>query len=268
MTLSIRWKVTLATLFALACGFVIAGILATRSLEEEELAQSSQALEVTTSLIAFDLRPLLTASPSLPATPRLQIIVRELSQRALARVTLVDATGQVLADSAVSDRDLTAIENHRTRPEIEQAVATGSGTDMRASHTTGERTLYHAVRLSEPGQASTPMYLRLGLSMTRLDEELATLKRNLLLAFVSAFLIAVGLSIWLARSLTKPLLDMTTAARQLAAGNHTVHIQTSSRDEVGLLADTLNRMTDELKSKIDELSEDRAQLLAMLTSMV
>lgn len=268
MTLSIRWKVTLATLFALACGFVIAGILATRSLEEEELAQSSQALEVTTSLIAFDLRPLLTASPSLPVTPRLQIIVRELSQRALARVTLVDATGQVLADSAVPDRDLAAIENHRTRPEIEQAVATGSGTDMRASHTTGERTLYHAVRLSEPGQASTPMYLRLGLPMTRLDEELATLKRNLLLAFVSAFLIAVGLSIWLARSLTKPLLDMTTAARQLAAGNHTVHIQTSSRDEVGLLADTLNRMTDELKSKIDELSEDRAQLLAMLTSMV
>jgi two-component system phosphate regulon sensor histidine kinase PhoR len=34
------------------------------------------------------------------------------------------------------------------------------------------------------------------------------------------------------------------------------------------LADTLNHMTDQLKSKIDELSEDRAQLLAMLTSMV
>jgi two-component system phosphate regulon sensor histidine kinase PhoR len=268
MTLSIRWKVTLATLFALACGFVIAGLLATRSLEEDELAQSSQALEVTTRLIAFDLRPLLTASPSLPATPRLQVIVRELSQRALARVTLVDAAGQVLADSAVPDRDLAAIENHRTRPEIEQAVATGSGTDMRASHTTGERTLYRAVRLSEPGQASPPMYLRLGLSMTRLDEELATLKRNLMLAFVSAFLLAVGLSIWLAKSLTKPLLDMATTARQLAEGNHTVHIQTSSRDEVGLLADTLNRMADELKSKIDELSEDRAQLLAMLTSMV
>lgn len=268
MTLSIRWKVTLATLFALACGFVIAGVLAARSLEEQELAQSGQALEVSTNLIAFDLRPLLTTSPTLPAIPQLQIIVRELSRRALARVTLVDANGQVLADSAVEDRDLASIENHRTRPEIEQAIATGSGTDMRASHTTGDRTLYRAVRLNEPDTTSSPLYLRLGLPMTTLEQELTKLKRNLTLAFGSAFLIAVGLSIWLARSLTKPLSDMATAARQLAGGNYSVRIRTSSRDEVGLLAATLNHMTDELRSKIEELSEDRAQLLAMLTSMV
>jgi two-component system, OmpR family, phosphate regulon sensor histidine kinase PhoR len=265
MTLSIRWKLTLATLFALVCGFAIAGILAARSLEEQELAQSNQTLEVRTNLIAFELRPLLT---TLPATPQLQIIVRELSQRALARVTLMDDTGRVLADSAVQDRDLGAVENHRTRPEIEQAVATGFGTDLRASHTTGERTLYRAVRLNKPDDTSVPFYLRLGLPITTLDQELAKLKRNLTVAFASAFLIAVGLSIWLARSLTKPLLDMTTVARQLAAGNHTVHIRTSARDEVGLLADTLNHMTDELKTKIEELSEDRSQLLAMLTSMV
>lgn len=268
MTISIRWKVTLATLFALLCGFVIAGVLAARSLEEQELAQSGQALEVSTKLIAFDLRPLLTTSRSLPSTLQLQIIVRELSQRALARVTLVDSTGRVLADSAVQDRDLATVENHRTRPEIEQAIATGSGTDMRASHTTGDRTLYRAVRLNEPGTTSSPLLLRLGFPMTALEQELAKLKRNLTLAFGSAFLIVVGLSIWLGRSLTKPLSDMATAARQLAAGDHSVRIQTRSRDEVGLLADTLNHMTDELRSKIEELSEDRAQLLAMLTSMV
>src|SRR5262252_8909590 len=268
MTISIRRKVTLATLFALLCGFVIAGVLAARSLEEQELAQSGQALEVSTNLIAFDLRPLLTTSRSLPATPLLQTIVRELSRRALARVTLVDSTGRVLADSAVSDRDLATIENHRTRPEIEQAIATGSGTDLRASHTTGDRTLYRAIRLNEAGTTSSPLYLRLGLPMTALEQELAKLKRNLTIAFGSAFLIAVGLSIWLARSLTKPLSDMATAARQLAAGDHSVRIQTRSRDEVGLLANTLNHMTDELRSKIEELSEDRAQLLAMLTSMV
>ena len=268
MTISIRRKVTLATLFALLCGFVMAGVLAARSLEEQELAQSGQALEVSTNLIAFDLRPLLTTSRSLPATPLLQTIVRELSRRALARVTLVDSTGRVLADSAVSDRDLATIENHRTRPEIEQAIATGSGTDLRASHTTGDRTLYRAVRLNEQGTTSSPLYLRLGLPMTALEQELAKLKRNLTIAFGSAFLIAVGLSIWLARSLTKPLSDMATAARQLAAGDHSVRIQTRSRDEVGLLANTLNHMTDELRSKIEELSEDRAQLLAMLTSMV
>src|SRR5688572_13458670 len=267
MSLSIRWKVTLAILFALLCGFVIAGVLAARSLAEQKLAQSGEALQVSTHLIALDLRPLVTAS-SLPPIPQLQTIVRELSQRARARVTLIDASGRVLADSAVRDGDLAGVENHRTRPEIEQAVATGSGTDLRASHTTGERTLYRAVRLGDPGAASAPLYLRLGLPMTALEHELTILQRNLTLAFGSAFLIAVAMSVWLARSLTRPLSDITAAARQLAGGNLSVAVRTSSRDEVGLLADTLNRMTRELRSKIEELSEDRSQLLAMLTSMV
>ena len=242
MTLSIRWKVALAILFALLCGFIIAGLLAARSLAEQELTQSEGALEVSTNLIAFDLRPLVTGSSSLPTMPRLQTIVRELSHRARARVTLVDASGRVLADSAVRDDDLASVENHRTRPEIEQAIATGAGTDLRASHTTGERTLYRAIRLDGPDR-STTLYLRLGLPMTALDQELATLKRNLTLAFGSAFLIAVALSIWLARSLTKPLSDMAAAARQLAGGNLAMHIETSARDEVGLLAHTLNHMS-------------------------
>ena len=91
---------------------------------------------------------------------------------------------------------------------------------------------------------------------------------NLALAFGIAFLIAVALSVWLAHSITKPLSDIAVAAQQLAKGDHAVRIRTGSRDEVGLLADTLNHMTDQLRTKIDELSEDRAQLLAMLTSMV
>ena len=255
----------MVTLFALVCGFVMAGFLAIRSLEEQELTESSRTLEVRTNLIAFELSPLLAA---LPDTPALQDFVRKLSARALARVTLVDSTGRVLADSAVADRDLASLENHRTRPEIEEAMASGTGTHMRSSHTTGERTMYRAIRLGQSEHGASPLFLRLGLSISMIDRQLDALKQRLVVAFVSAFLIAVGLSLWLAKGLTKPLSDMATAARQLAAGDHSVHIVALSRDEVGLLADTLNQMAAQLKSKIEELSEDRSQLLAMLTSMV
>lgn len=268
MTLSIRWKVTLATLFALVCGFVIAGLLAARSLEEQELAQSIRMLEIRTGLVSFELETLLAARTSMPDTAERRAVVRELSARAGARITLVATDGTVLADSAVPDRDLAAVENHKARPEIQQALASGSGTDLRASHTTGERTLYRAVRLVRQEASSEPVILRLGLPITTLDQELAALKRNLTLAFGSAFLITLLLSVWLARSLTKPLSDMAAAARRLAAGDQAVQITTTARDEVGLLAETLNRMAAELRAKMDELSEDRSQLLAMLTSMV
>ncbi|HEX6725928.1 MAG TPA: ATP-binding protein, partial [Nitrospira sp.] len=62
--------------------------------------------------------------------------------------------------------------------------------------------------------------------------------------------------------------DIAMAAQRLTSGNQAVHIKTTVQDEVGLLATTLNDMADQLHAKIDELSEDRAQLLAVLTSMV
>jgi two-component system phosphate regulon sensor histidine kinase PhoR len=268
MTLPIRWKVTLATLVVLACGLVIAGLLAAQSLEQQEIAQSSQVLEVRTRLVAHALRPLLLGPNPPPSTTHLQSIVRDLSVLAVVRITLVAADGTVVADSAVPDRELAAVENHRARPEIQSAAATGSGTDLRASHTTGERTLYRAVGLKREGDPTYSIFLRLGLPMTILEQELSKLQHNLALAFGSAFLIALALSIWLARGLTKPLSDMAKAASQLAAGDRDVHIQASSQDEVGLLGGALNQMTAELRVKIEELSEDRSQLLAMLTSMV
>ncbi len=267
MTFSIRWKVTFAALFALLCGFTIAGALAARSLEQQELSQSTAALEVRTALVAYQLRPLLTHQP-FPSVAHLQTLVRELGTRSLARITLVTADGTVLADSAVADRELAGVENHRSRPEIEQALASGTGTDLRASHTTGERTLYRAVRLTDDRSDEAAIFLRLGLPMTTLEKELRRLKTNLGLAFGSAFLVAVGLSVWLAHNLTRPLSDIATAAGRLAAGDYSGRIPQTSRDEVGLLAGALNQMTDELRIKIEELSDDRSQLLAMLTSMV
>jgi two-component system, OmpR family, phosphate regulon sensor histidine kinase PhoR len=268
MALSIRWKVTISTLLVLACGLLIARTLAIRSLEQQEIVQSEQILEARTSLVAYGLLPFLTPSGTLSSTPQLQAAVRDLSTRALARVTVIAPDGQVLADSAVPDNNLSGVENHLARPEIQQAVAAGYGTDIRTNHTAGERTLYVAIGLSPPNRARPCAYLRLGLPMTTLDREVDKLHRHLALAFGIAFLIAVALSTWLARSITQPLSNIAIAAQQLAKGDHTVHIRTGSHDEVGLLADTLNHMTDQLKFKIDELSEDRAQLLAMLTSLV
>src|SRR6267143_1569647 len=268
MALSIRWKVTIGTLLVLACGLLIARTLAIRSLEQQEIVQSGQILEARTSLVAYGLQPFLTQSGALSSTPQLQAAVRDLGARALVRVTVIAPDGRVLADSAVSDRILATIENHLARPEIQQAIATGRGTDLRTSHTTGERTLYLAVGLSGANQATPAVFLRLGLPMTTFDREVAKLHQDLALAFGIAFLIAVALSVWLAHSITKPLSDIAIAAQQLAKGDHAVRIRTGSRDEVGLLADTLNHMTDQLRTKIDELSEDRSQLLAMLTSMV
>ncbi|HEX5545119.1 MAG TPA: ATP-binding protein, partial [Nitrospira sp.] len=115
---------------------------------------------------------------------------------------------------------------------------------------------------------ASQLVVRVGLPMVVLDRELSELQQRLFLALGVAFLIALTLSVWLAHSITKPLSDIASAVRQFSAGNRTFHVRTTAQDEVGFLASTLNHMADQLRAKIDELSEDRAQLLAVLTSMV
>lgn len=267
MTWSIRWKVVLGTLVAVACGLLIAGMMAVQSLEQRYLAQLADVLEAKTKLVEYGFQPLFHSSSSPPSPFSLQATARDLGSRASARVTLVASDGTVLADSAVRDADVSAVENHKFRPEIQQALSTGHGQDIRSSHTTGERTMYRAILL-QPSSDVPPLVVRVGLPMIMLDHERSELQQRLFLALGVAFLVALTLSVWLAHSITKPLSDIASAARRLNSGNHAFHVRTTAQDEVGLLASTLNNMADQLHAKIDELSEDRAQLLAVLTSMV
>ncbi len=70
------------------------------------------------------------------ATPdELDPVVDAAAKDASARVTVLALDGRVLADSVASGRDLLAIENHRNRPEVQSALATGLGFAERHSAT-------------------------------------------------------------------------------------------------------------------------------------
>jgi two-component system phosphate regulon sensor histidine kinase PhoR len=267
MTWSIRWKVLIGTLVAVACGLLITGVMTVQALERQRLAQLGEVLEAKTKLVEYGFQSLfiIGESSSLPPA-QLQETARDLGSRAAALVTLIAVDGTVLADSAVQGAEL-SIEDPNTRPEIDQAISTGQGQDIRSSHTTGERTMYRAV-LMKTAKETLPLVVRVGLPMVGLDRELSEVREHLFLALGLAIVVALTLSVWLEHSITKPLSDIALAARQLGAGNHTLRIRTTAQDEVGLLASTLNHITDQLQAKIDELSEDRTQLLAVLTSMV
>jgi two-component system phosphate regulon sensor histidine kinase PhoR len=269
MNLGIRWKVALGTLAAVIVGLIAAGWLVIRSVERTELDRIADTLEARSGLAVMSLRPLFDQSGQTVPPAVLHATVRELSHHARVRVTIIRQDGTVLSDSAVPTEGLAAVDNHLSRPEVAQALATGRGVDIRASHTTRERTYYVARLLSELGTQHPGIpVIRLGLPLTAIEERVGHIQRDLAAAFGVAFLIAMVLSLWVSRNLTKPLSEMAAAARQLAGGTPGVRLVVASTDEVGLLAQTLNQMTDQLETKIKEVSDDRAQLLAMLIAMV
>lgn len=267
MTLSIRWKVAIGMLLAVTGGVVVAGTVAVQSLERQYLAQLGDVLDAKARLAEYGLQPLFRPSSPTPALSRRQEAARDLGNRTTARITLIASDGTVLADSAVRDVDLPTVDNHRVKPEVAQAFATGHGQDIRASVTTGERTVYRATLLTQPPDAQ-PIVVRVALPMVQLDRDIAQFQRSLIGALAGALLVIALLSLWLTHSIAAPLSEIAQTARQLASDRRIAPIKTTAHKETSLLADAVNDLADRLYARIDELSEDRAQLLAMLTSMV
>lgn len=63
---------------------------------------------------------------------------------------------------------------------------------------------------------------------------------------VAAMVIALATSQFLAHGITRPLREMTAAAKRMAQGDYTRRVRASSRDEVGQLAEAFNQMAADL----------------------
>ena len=62
------------------------------------------------------------------------------------RITWVDGAGNVLGDT---DANQEHMENHAARPEIQEAINSGEGVDVRKSETLEDNTYYYAVKLED-----------------------------------------------------------------------------------------------------------------------
>ena len=102
------------------------------------------------------------------------------------RLTWIGADGVVLYDTKVEAAEL---ENHAGREEVQQALAEGAGRSIRYSATLTEKTLYEAVRLADGSV----------LRISRSRATAAVLVAGMLRSVVVIVLLAVALSVWLAR---------------------------------------------------------------------
>lgn len=74
-------------------------------------------------------------------------------------------------------------------------------------------------------------------------------------ALGAAAFAAVIFSIFFARTITRPVQELTQGALAIAEGKLDRSVVVSTGDEIGVLADTFNRMTDRLRRTLDELRE-------------
>jgi sigma-B regulation protein RsbU (phosphoserine phosphatase) len=89
--------------------------------------------------------------------------------------------------------------------------------------------------------------------------DLARLNRTMLSLSLAGFLLIFAVIVWIARSITKPLRDLSKVTEDIARGHLDSHVpEVRARDEVGKLAAAFETMRCALKQHIQELTETTA----------
>lgn len=82
----------------------------------------------------------------------------------------------------------------------------------------------------------------------------ASARRSLLLFTVSALILGGVLSVILTIRITRPVHTLVTAAQAIAGGDLTVKPVVQSKDEIGVLAEVINRMSAQLNHMVQEIT--------------
>jgi signal transduction histidine kinase len=178
------------------------------------------------------------------------------------RVTLIDAAGNVRGDTEFDRTALARLENHLMRPEVQAALATGTGHYARLSTSTNERQMYVAVRDGPPGLAIA----RISTSLAAVDAQVHALQRAVAGAGLVMLLLAWLVAWLVARALARPLVAIAAAARDIAAGGPAVFPDVQVA-ELARLVDALRAMQHQLEGRFGALRREREESRTLLEAL-
>jgi signal transduction histidine kinase len=164
------------------------------------------------------------------------------------RLQLLDSTGQIRIDS-----DGFAPDIHYTTADVKAAIAGKSGSWRGVDPYYGERVM--SVTIPLWNETRVVSMLRYSASLKQVDAMVSLLIRMAAAVGVGVVLLFLGLSLFLAQRIVKPIRELTRAARYMAEGDWTRRAIQRNDDEIGQLAETFNAMVMEL-SKREKLKDD------------
>jgi len=200
---------------------------------------------------------------AMPAAPKkLEPFCRQLKDSSRTRITITDKKGNVLCDS---DNNPAHMDNHNTRPEIQQAAAIGTGSSMRYSSTLKTELLYIAVRTET--DSGVKRFIRLSVPLAQVNAYISGLSTRINLAVVLTFLSFGAILIWQTDRIRMFVKQTSEHADALAHGFLKKKLYLEEAGEFTELAHNLNDMSYELEETLRDRNEETERLKVVLRSI-
>lgn len=189
-------------------------------------------------------------------------LCKELGQSSNTRITVVLPSGKVIGDSNEIPRDM---DNHGRRPEIFEALSGTVGRSQRYSATEQEERIYVAIPLM---RGNSPIaVVRTSLPVTALTRTLGIVRNRIIVAALIGILLHAMITLVISRRMSRPLEEIKAGAERFAAGDLGHRLRVVDSVEIDTLAETMNRMAEQLDERIQTVLRQQNEREAMLSSM-
>lgn len=190
-------------------------------------------------------------------------ICRQLSGELGSRITVIAVDGRVLGDSAeVSE----TMENHANRPEVIEAMRTGTGSAVRFSTTLHYNMLYRAFHQTGNGQERI---VRVAVPLTDIENVIASFRRSLLAGLAVASAVGLLLAWAFSRHLSRRFQRLVQFSGQVAGGSFPQNFfPDGGSDEIALLESHLNDMSFKIRENLTQITAERDKADSILRCMI
>ncbi|MGM0417146.1 MAG: HAMP domain-containing sensor histidine kinase [Thermodesulfobacteriota bacterium] len=182
--------------------------------------------------------------------------------RANVRFTVTDSSGKVIGDT---EEDPGEMENHKTRPEIRSAYSGKPDSQIRYSETLEESMMYAAVPVYKDG--SITAVLRSAVSVDFINKQLWLTNWGIITGGLLIAAFATLISFFFSLKISRPVTEITQGAKDFARGRLGAKLYSPDIEELGELADTLNKMAEELNQRLKTESRNKNELETVFYSM-
>lgn len=186
-----------------------------------------------------------------------------LSDMTNTNIMLVDRDGLIeechgmgmnMSMSGVHSRKLSVLDHHG------YLMASGDVKKVLAGESRVFRGINEAVKIEvlsvavpvKKGEAVTGAVI-VSHSMADIESQMSDFQNAIVNVGMGGIILATFLSLLFSRSLSRPLIQMNNVALALSGGDFSRRVEVRSGDEIGVLAGSLNKLSDELQEKKDEL---------------
>ena len=244
------YKILISYVVIILFAVIITGMMSAQQIRDELIEKIKADLTAQARIIA------------LLSKGEIEKQIFSLADISRSRVTLIGASGWVLADS---EREVIKMDNHLNRSEVQEARIKGQGEAIRYSRTLGVDMLYVAFTIRENSEIGG--YIRLARPLydvkKSIDQLYSHIFQNVLIVVISSVLIALLFS----RKIMAPIEKVEQFTQKVCRGELPGTLLVESNDEIGRLAKNINCMVEEHRERMRSVYEEKGKLESAFASM-